>query len=63
MSWFWCLEHTQVEENAGCGSQKRLGPYPTADRAASALKRINQREAEQAGVKEEQDRKPAASRR
>jgi hypothetical protein len=59
MSWFWCLEHNEVEENAGCTGQKRLGPYPTATAAASALKRINQREAEQAGV----EQAPAESRK
>jgi hypothetical protein len=46
MSWFWCLDHSQAEENAGCGSQKRLGPYATASQAAQALKRINAREAQ-----------------
>jgi hypothetical protein len=45
MSWFWCLEHSQAEENMGCGGQKRLGPYATAEQAVNALKRINSREA------------------
>lgn len=45
MSWFWCLEHNQAEENMGCGGQKRMGPYATAEQAALALKRINTREA------------------
>lgn len=47
MSYWWCLEHSQTEEGAGCGSTTRLGPYPTAERAAIALKSINHREAEQ----------------
>ena len=46
MSWFWCLEHSQAEENMGCGGQKRLGPYANPTQAANALKRINTREAE-----------------
>ena len=46
MSWFWCLDHSQAEENVGCGSQKRLGPYATPTQAAQALKRINSREAQ-----------------
>jgi hypothetical protein len=46
MSWFWCLEHSQAEENMGCGGHKRLGPYANPSQAAQALKRINTREAE-----------------
>jgi hypothetical protein len=48
MSWWWCLDHRQTEEGLGCGSTTRLGPYDTAERAATALKRINAREADQA---------------
>jgi len=58
MSWFWCLDHSQAEENAGCGSQKRLGPYATASQAAQALKRINTREAQSV-----EDTPPAAAAR
>ena len=47
MSWWWCLDHKQTEEGLGCGSTSRIGPYDTAERAATALKRINAREAEQ----------------
>jgi hypothetical protein len=47
MSFWWCLEHKQTEEGLGCGSTTRLGPYDTAERAATALKRINARETEQ----------------
>lgn len=58
MSWWWCLDHGQTEEGPGCGSTTRLGPYPTAERAATALKRINAREAEQL----EQDQAELAKR-
>lgn len=47
MSWWWCLEHAQVEEGAGCSSQTRLGPYDRAEKAASALTRIRARSREQ----------------
>jgi hypothetical protein len=48
MNWWWCLEHKQTEQGLGCGSTSRLGPYRTAEQAATALKRIVRREAEQA---------------
>lgn len=47
MSYWWCLEHKETEEGLGCGSTTRLGPYPTREQAALALRRINAREAEQ----------------
>jgi len=47
MSWWWCLEHKCVEESLGCGSTTRIGPYDSAERAASALERIGKREGEQ----------------
>lgn len=47
MSFWWCLEHKQVEEGLGCGSTTRLGPYDSAGRAATALERIGKREQEQ----------------
>jgi hypothetical protein len=53
MSYWWCLEHKATEQGLGCGSTTRLGPYDTAERAASALKRINAREADQ--VAKDQD--------
>ena len=37
MSWWWCLEHSAVEEGAGCSSLIRLGPYDTSAKAATAL--------------------------
>lgn len=47
MAYWWCLEHEAVEEGLGCGSTTRLGPYDDAQRAATAIERIGQREKEQ----------------
>lgn len=47
MSFWWCLEHREVEEGLGCGTTSRIGPYDTADKAAGALERIGKREKEQ----------------
>jgi hypothetical protein len=47
MSFWWCLDHKAVEEGLGCGSTTRLGPYESAERAASAIQRTRQRGAEQ----------------
>lgn len=47
MSWWWCLEHKAVEENAGCASTSRLGPYDSAEQAAGAIERTRVREAQQ----------------
>ena len=46
-SWWWCLEHKQVEESLGCGSTTRIGPYDSPEKAATALERIGKREVEQ----------------
>jgi hypothetical protein len=47
MTWWWCLNHKRVEEGAGCGSTLRIGPYESAQEAATALKRVHKREAEE----------------
>lgn len=47
MSWWWCLEHAQIEEGAGCSSLSRLGPYDSAEAAASALTRVRARSRKQ----------------
>ena len=47
MSFWWCLDHKQVEQGLGCGSTTRIGPYDTQQQAATALERVKQREAEQ----------------
>jgi len=57
MAWWWCLEHKQVEEQLGCGSTTRLGPYDSAQQAATALERIHQREEEQVAKDQEIERK------
>jgi hypothetical protein len=61
--WFWCLDHSQAEENAGCGSEKRLGPYPTAEAAATALKRINAQAADAARTAQQTSATQPAPRR
>ena len=41
---FWfCLIHHKVEGRDGCRNQDRLGPYATADEAAHALEKVEQR--------------------
>jgi hypothetical protein len=47
ISWWWCLEHSAVEEGAGCSSLVRLGPYDTSAKAACALIRVRARSREQ----------------
>lgn len=47
MSWFWCLDHKRVEQDFGCGSTTRIGPFDTPEQAASALTRTRGREAQQ----------------
>lgn len=47
MSWFWCLDHKSVEQDFGCGSTTRIGPYATQAEAASAVARTRLREGAQ----------------
>jgi len=60
MSWFWCLEHKCVEQDFGCGSTSRIGPYETRAEAASALDRTRRRAAEQ-NARDAAEEKPAGS--
>lgn len=48
MSYWWCLEHKNVEHGGDCPtlSTSRLGPYDNHERAASAMDRVHEREAE-----------------
>jgi len=46
-TYWWCLEHKRVEENGGCGSTTRIGPYDSAPEAAKAPERTRARAAEQ----------------
>lgn len=43
MTFWWCLTHDRVEEGAVCRSGDRLGPYETAEVAASAPERVRER--------------------
>lgn len=58
MSWFWCLEHRRVEQDFGCGSTSRIGPYETRAEAESALDRTRKRAAEQKARDAAQDAQP-----
>ncbi len=41
--WYFCLKHQQVEQDGGCRSVDRLGPYDSRDAAAEALEIARQR--------------------
>ena len=54
---FWfCLNHHTVEGEDGCRNQDRLGPYASADEAARALEKVQERN-------EEWDNDPGVERR
>lgn len=63
MNWFWCLEHKCVEQDFGCGSTTRIGPYATPTEAATALQRTRKREAEQQARDEADEKKYGTKRR
>jgi len=46
MSWYYCLEHHQVEPEHGCANSERMGPYPDKESAEHALELAAQRTAE-----------------
>lgn len=46
-TYWWCLEHKRVEQDGGCGSTSRIGPYDSEQDAAKALERTRARAAEQ----------------
>lgn len=55
-SYWWCLNHSRVEDDHGCAHTDRLGPYDTPDDAAQALARARARtEAEDARDAAEDD--------
>ena len=56
MNWWWCLDHKRVEQDAGCGSTTRLGPYDSEQQAATAIARTRARTAEQ-DARDEADQK------
>jgi len=43
-TYWYCLDHHEVETFAGCGSRNRVGPFGTAAEAARALDTIAERE-------------------
>ena len=43
MSYWWCLNHSRVEPDAGCAHAERLGPYSTSEEAEQALERAHER--------------------
>ena len=45
-AFYYCLKHHKVEEAGECPAKNRLGPYPTADEAALALHRVDERNEE-----------------
>jgi hypothetical protein len=57
MNWFWCLEHKCAEQDFGCGSTTRIGPYETQAEALNALQRIREREAQQKARDEADEKK------
>jgi hypothetical protein len=40
--WF-CVTHHVVEQEDGCPNEDRLGPYDTAEQAARALEKVQER--------------------
>ena len=59
MSFWWCLNHGQVEGSAlddeGCANMDRLGPYDSHEQAAGALERARARTAAQDAADEAED--------
>jgi hypothetical protein len=41
--WWWCLDHAEVESQAGCRNAVRLGPFESAESAAHALELAHRR--------------------
>jgi hypothetical protein len=44
--WYYCLQHSKVEEGPECPGRNRLGPYDTAAEAARAIETAHERNAE-----------------
>jgi hypothetical protein len=45
MTWYYCLNHQQVEPEVGCPNAERMGPYETQEQAQAALETAHQRNA------------------
>ncbi|WP_106538983.1 hypothetical protein [Haloactinopolyspora alba] len=41
--WYWCLDHAEVEPEAGCPNDRRMGPYETVAEAETAISRARAR--------------------
>jgi len=41
--YWWCLNHSAVEESDGCAYKDRLGPYATEAEASRALEKVKER--------------------
>ena len=44
--WYYCLEHSKVEEGPECPAKNRLGPYGTREEAAHAMETAHDRNAD-----------------
>jgi hypothetical protein len=55
MQWWWCLEHKQVEQGAGCANMSRLGPYASEAEAAGAPERTRARTEAQDAAEQAED--------
>lgn len=43
MAYYWCTDHSAVEDESGCRAEVRLGPYPTREAAQHALQSVQER--------------------
>ena len=43
MEFFWCTDHSAVEDEHGCRAEVRLGPYPSRTAAEHALQSVAER--------------------
>ena len=43
MAFYWCTDHSTVEDESGCRAEVRLGPYPTREAAEHALQSVQER--------------------
>ena len=43
MAFYWCTDHSAVEDEHGCRAELRLGPYPSRAAAEHALQSVAER--------------------
>jgi hypothetical protein len=41
--WFWCLDHRRAEQGKVCPERVRMGPYRSAEEAASWHEKVEER--------------------